>query len=327
MTRRRLPVVKEEMARLPKEPGLTAERLFADVFARLYPPGADLEKLRSEDANPAGNPGILAALEETADVFAKLAPTALHAPDLALDRSDASVHRLAQRIDRTTRDALLRGKTGEAPPLTQLVVHGAVYVGACIVRNHEGVWLVRSPLWESRVRLTSKAGVAELAPFSWWLRSLSDDEIDKGTLVDRYRTHVEEPRFDPSTLPVIASPDRALPTLMKVRYDLFYKYLRAHLPELADVGKDFPSPARFDELAFRSLAFALVGGGRILIAHGQTETGVVALFLSKSGFEKQHYYAAPKGASHRLEIDGERVRFVIESGGRVDVHETLFWGG
>src|SRR5258708_24777626 len=174
---------------------------------------------------------------------------------------------------------------GDAPPLlTHFVIHGTIYLGACIVKNHGASWLVRNPLWESRVRLESRAGTAEISPFAWWLKSLSDEEIGKATLLDRYRTHVEVPTFDPSTLAVIAPPDRRLPRLERVRYDLFYKYLKAHMPELSDVGDDFPSPERFAELGFRWLEFVLVGEGRVLIVHGPTEHGIAALFLSKKGF-------------------------------------------
>jgi len=145
--------------------------------------------------------------------------------------------------------------------LVTLVTHGALYVGACVVREHGGTWQVRRPLWESTVRLVSRAGTGELAVFHWWLKALSDDEIDHPRLADRYRTHVEVPTFDAERLPVIAPPDRRLPRLVKVRYDMLFKHLRAHLPELRDVGADFPSPERLDEMALSRLDFALLGGG------------------------------------------------------------------
>lgn len=301
---------------------MTAERLFKKVFHGLYPPNADLAKIRATDANPSNNPGILAGLDETAALFAKLAPEALGVPDLVLDRSDASVHRLAPLLTLERRAKLLEQPTAAPPLLAHVVIHGAVYVGACIVRNHGGKWLVRSPLWETLVELDSRAGVAHIAPFAWWLRALSDEEIGRSTLLDRYRTHVETPTFDPTTLPIIAPPDRRLPRLEKVRYDLLYKYLRAHLPELKDVGADFPSPERFEELGFRWLEPRLVGEGRILVLVGPTRTGVAALFLSKSGFLKQHYYETTEPAP-RLEVDGDRLRFVLGA----DIHETFFWGG
>jgi hypothetical protein len=215
-------------------PPLTAERLFERFFAPLYPPEAlaDLAAFRAVDANPAQNPAIFAQLDEVARVFAHLAPAALDAPDLALDFSDASVHRLGRLITRDKRDAWLApGPPGEPPLVVKLVTHGALYLGACVVKSHGGAWLARRPLWELMVRLTSRAGTGDLALFHWWLKALSDEEIDRGLLADRYRTHVEVPTFDPAALAVIAPPDRRLPRLAKVRYDLLYKHLRAHLPE------------------------------------------------------------------------------------------------
>src|SRR6185369_4681082 len=237
---------------------LTAARLFERAFAPLYPPGVDLARLRETDENPAGNPAIFAQLDELATIFARLAPEALGAPELALDFTDASVHRLSRLLTRERRDAWIEGSR-----LVTLVTHGALYVGACVVRSHGGVWQVRRPLWESLVRLTSPAGTGDLAVFQWWLKALSDDEIDKDRLVDRYRTHVEVPTVDPGVLPLIAPPDRRLPRLAKVRYDLLYKHLRAHLPELRDVGADFPSPERFEEMGFQWLDFLLLGEGRM----------------------------------------------------------------
>lgn len=304
---------------------MTAERLFQKIFQGLYPPNADLAKIRSTDANPSNNPQILAGLDETAALFARLAPEALDAPDLVLDRSDASIHRLAPLLTLERRAKLLerRSENDAAPPLlAHFVIHGAVYVGACIVKNHGGKWLVRSPLWETMVELSSRAGVAHIAPFAWWLRALSDAEIGRSTLVERYRTHVETPTFDPETLPVIAPADRRLPRLEKVRYDVLYKYLKAHLPEMKDLGADFPSPARFEEMAFRWLEPRLLGGGRVLLLFGPTRAGATALFLGKDGFLKQHYYES-KAPSPRVEVEGERVRFVLGD----DVHETFFWGG
>ena len=70
---------------------MTPEELFQTHFAPLYPVGESLDDLRATDANPAGNPAILAKLQELASTFEKLAPVALGKPDLALARDDASV--------------------------------------------------------------------------------------------------------------------------------------------------------------------------------------------------------------------------------------------
>src|SRR4029079_4001406 len=128
--------------------------------------------------------------------------------------------------------------------------------------------------------LVSRAGRADLPIFHWLLKSLADPAGDVATTADgpihatradRARAYVEVPCARPEELPVIAPPDRELPRLSKVRYDVFYKYLRAHLPELRDVGEAFPSPERFTDFGFKHLSFDLVGGGRMLVVHGPTK--------------------------------------------------------
>src|SRR6185503_10295856 len=215
---------------------------------------------------------------------------------------------------------------GGPPLLVTLATHGALYVGACVVRSHGGVWQVRRPLWESLVRLTSRAGTGDLAVFHWWLKALSDDEIDKGRLVDRYRTHVEVPTFDPGSLAPIAHADRRLPRLTRVRYDLLYKHLRAHLPELRDVGADFPSPERFEEMGFSWLDFLLVGGGRMLLLHGPTDRGVHLFWLDQGGFVKSLFYPADAFPEHKVEVIGETIRVIVSIQGRPEAHEMLWWG-
>jgi hypothetical protein len=300
---------------------LTAERLFREQFLPLYPPGADLAQLRSTDANPARNPRILAQLDEIAAIFAKLAPQALGHPDLALDFSDASVHRLAAAVDRDRRDALIA--SGD---LVQLVTHGAVYVGSCVVRRHGGVWQVRSPLWESLVRLESRAGSANLALFQWWLKALSDDEVDEPRLADRYHLHVEVPAARPEELPLIAPPDRRLPRLKKVRYHTLHQHLAAHLPELRGLGDHFPSAERFAELAFHWLDFALVGGGRMLVMHGPTDAGVHVFWLDAAGFASAAFFACDALPEHRLEQRGDTLAIHLWRLGREELHPLLWWG-
>jgi len=308
---------------------LTAELLFERFFRPYYPKDVlfDLAKARSEDANPAKNPTIFTQIDEIADTFAKLAPEALDAKDLALDYSDASVHRLGAKITRDKRDAWLAKGPGGGPPfVVQFVTHGALYVGACVVKNHGGAWQVRRPLWESLVRLDSRAGTGDLSMFAWWLKALSDDEIDHARLVDRYRTHVEVPTFDADALPVIAPPDRRLPRLAKVRYDLLYKHLRAHLPEMKDVGDDFPSPERFAEMSFKWLDFVWLGGGRMLLLHGPTPEGVHLFWLDAKGFVKSAFYPADAFPAHVVETDGDKLRVIASIEGEMRVHEMLWWG-
>jgi hypothetical protein len=308
---------------------VTPEELFQKHFAPLYPAGESLDALRARDANPAGNPAILAKLDELASTFEKLAPVALAKPDLELARDDASVHRLAVLLDREARDRWANERREDgASTLAKVVVHGAVWVGACIVatRGDQARWRVRNPLWESRVELTSAAGVGDLAPFMWWLKALSDEEIERPSLGDRYRTHVEVPTFDAASLPVIAPPDRRVPRLAKVRYDALFRHLKAHVPEIASVGDDFPSPARLDELAFKWLEGRWLGGGRMLLLSGPTRDGFLAMWMSLRGFEKSAYFEADAGFTPIVDVDGDKVRFVVRSAGRDVVHEMLWWG-
>lgn len=315
---------------------VTAESLFREWFLPLYPEDAksDLGRARSVDANPANNPALLAHLDDAAAVFAANAPVALGLPAeaLNLDYSDASVHRLSAALTVAQRDRLIAmGTQGTADnALFNLVVHGASYVGACVVRSHGGRWAVRRPLWESLVYLESHLGQGELPVFHWWLKSLADDATI--TLADRYRTHVEVPRERPEKLAVlIADADRKLPRLKRPRYDMFYKYLRAHLPELRDVGEDFPSPERFEELRFEQLAFLVVGGGRMVIVHGHNEHGLHAFWMSKSGFEKSAFWPCdkfPEPIIRRSESPGgeDKIEVILSQDKQLKSFELLWWG-
>ena len=295
---------------------LTAEALFETVFLPQYPEDAkrDLGRMRSIDANPANNPSIAAHLVDAAERFVALA-----GKDLGLDFSDASVHRLSASLSAKKRDELR--DRGELFPY---VVHGAAYVGECIVRSHGARWSTRNPLWESLVALKSRAGEAELPVFHWWLKSLADDP--KATLADRYRAHVEIPTARPEELPILAPPDRNLPKLAKVRYDALYKYLRAHLPELRDVGEHFPSPERFEELAFESLSFFLVGGGRMLVITGRNEDGMHAFWLTKEGYEKSAFWPCDAFPAPILRPKDEKLEIILSRDGKPMSFEMLWWG-
>ncbi len=308
---------------------LTAEKLFREHLAKAYPPEvlADLDGARQADANPGKNPVFFAKLGDIAQAFVDVAPALFGDAELALDFSDASVHRLAAAITRARRDAWLAPTRPNGPSLITLVVtQGAIYVGACIVRNHGGTWQVRNPLWESRVELVSRAGTASLATFQWLMKALGDEEIDENRLADRYRINVELPTMDPARLPIIAPADRRLPRLARVRYDTLYKHLRAHLPELRDVGDDFPTPERFEELGFRWLDFTWLGDGRMLLAHGPGEQGVHLFWLDAAGFTKAAFYPADRAPEHRIELDGDVLRVTVSIDGAMRVHESLWWG-
>lgn len=347
--KKRLPVVSSTPA------PLTAERLFRERFLPLYPlqarTSAGLAALRAADANPSNNPAIFRALEETADLFANLAPHALGVTTLCLDRTDASIHRLSRELTTKARDKLFSARrdtasTNEPPLLIHFVAHAAIYIGACAVANHGGQWLVRSPLWETRVALASKAGKAEIAPFSWLLRCLSD-EGDTTTLADRYRTHVEVPFADVDSWPVLVDPHKRVPRLSgnPVRYDAVVRHWKAHLSGIQELGEDFPTPERFTELGFRWLEFLVVGAGRAVIVHGPArERGIHLFWLGQSGFMKAAYFdvdapaaSAEGGAaeSHRVTIEqaedpggaSQQVVLVsIAKGNEKIEHRMMWWG-
>lgn len=306
---------------------LTVDTLFREWFFPLYPEDAqrDLARARSEDANPAQNPSVTAHLADAADAFVRNVAAAIGS-DVALDFSDASVHRLSAALTPSVRDRLL-GEGEKGTPentLFNVVVHGAAYVGECIVRNHGGVWSVRRPLWESLVHLRSRAGEGDLAVFHWWLKSLADGA--SATLADRYRANVEVPCTEPEDLPVIAPPDRKLPRLGRVRYDVFHKYLRANLPELRDVGEHFPSPERLEDLKFKHLSFTLVGGGRMLVVSGPNKDGLHAFWLTKEGFEKAAFWPADAFPEPLLRAKDDKLEVVLSVGGQLRSFELLWWG-
>jgi hypothetical protein len=311
-------------------PTNNADALFRAYFFPLYPPDAqaDLAGARATDANPAGNPTIFTHLGDAADVFARQAP-ALFGPGMALDFTDASVHRLSAALTRDRRDAWAgAGEIGTPEnQLFNVIVHGAAYVGACVARAHGGTWSARRPLWESVVRLKSRAGDAELAIFHWWLKTLADEDLDRGvTLADRYRAHVESPTANPESLPVIAPPDRRLPRLVKPHYDTLYKWLKAHLPELRDVGEHFPSPERFEEFTFASLEFALVGGGRMLLVSGANAHGLHLFWLTASGYEKSAFFPCDSFPEPKAQVQADKIVAIVSVGGKQLVHEMLWWG-
>jgi len=167
--------------------------------------------------HPKGDPAqILLQIDSIAETFKRQAPSLLDLPAAVFDDSDSSIHRIAQALTRERRDFLLLSPTEaheQASLLSMLIIHGAVYVWRCIARNHGASWSFRQPLWESSVMLRSALGEGELHPFSWWVKSLADEEIDQTKLAYRYRSYVEVPCFDASALPVIVESQRAVPRL------------------------------------------------------------------------------------------------------------------
>jgi hypothetical protein len=307
-----------------------AEDLFLRYFFPLYPPDArtatDLARARSTDANPGRNRFILAHIEDASDRFVRGAGQ-LFGTDLGLDLSDASVHRLSAALSADVRDSWAsRGDPGTADNvLFNATVHGTAYVGSCIVAQHGGAWSVRRPLWESVVQLRSRAGQADLAIFHWWLKALAGD-AQGTTLADRYRAHVEVPCARPEELPVLVAVDRPLPRLNRPRYDTLHKYLRAHLPELRDLGQDFPSPERFESFSLQSIDVRLLGGGRMVLLSGLSSAGLHLFWLSAAGFEKSLFVACDPFPSPVLRVEGDRLILLTREGGRDETREMLWWG-
>jgi hypothetical protein len=313
---------------------VNAEQIFLRYFLPLYPPDAraDLARARSTDANLGRNPALIAHLDEAAERFVANAPALFGAGQgaLGLDGTDASVHRLGAALTPERRDAwAARGTEGGVDNvLFNAVVHGAAYVGACVVRGHGGVWGVRRPLWESVVRLRSRAGEADLAVFHWWLKSLGDD-AQGTTLADRYRAHVEVPCARPEELPpIVAGPPegRPLPRLSRPRYDLLHKYLRAHAPELRDLGADFPTAERFAELDFRWIDFHWLGGARMLLVAGASPKGLHLFWLTASGFDKSAFIACDAFPDPVVRVSDDRIVAMTSQGGTTRTHEMLWWG-
>jgi hypothetical protein len=318
---------------------MTPEDFFATYFLPLYPEDvrASAEVLlarRFVDENPAGNPRFAAHLADAAAFFVANAG-ALFGCDLGLDGSDESVHRLSAALTRDRRAAW----AAEGPPgtpanvLFNVVVHGAAYVGACIVKAHGGVWSVRRPLWESVVHLGSRLGEADLPVFHWWLKSLSDEALSaapgattSATLADRYRTYVEVPCADPATLAVITERARALPRLQTPTYDRLHKYFRAHLPEVRNLGKDFPTAERFAAFEFRWIEAHLVGGGRMVLLAGASPQGLHLFWLGVNGFEKGAFFASDAFPEPIVKLREERIAVMTSVGAVPQIYETFWWG-
>jgi hypothetical protein len=307
---------------------ITAERLFNGLLWPLYPDDvrADLEGYRARDANPAANPSISRQLSDAAERFVTLADMAFDAA-LSLDFSDASVHRLGDALTVERRTRWLKETAPDGlPVLVHLLIHGVAYLGECVVRNHGGTWAMRHPLWESRVRLVSRAGEGELAILSWWLKALADDEIGRATLAERYRRNVEVPCLEPDQMPVFITNDRKIPRLKHPSYDKLHKLVKAHLPELRDLGADFPSAERFAELSFEWLEAITLGGGRMVLFHGPSAQGVFLIWLDAGGFVKSAYYAADAFPEHVVQVDGDKLRLIAPLLDKNVIHEMLWWG-
>jgi hypothetical protein len=303
----------------------SADDIFQQYLLPLYPDDsrADLARARTTDANPSRNPSILAHIDEAASRFQSLMGKEL---GIALDGTDASVHRLGAALTSERRAQWLGAKGTAESPLVNFLVHGSLYVGRCAVRNHGGEWCVRRPLWETLVFLKSGVGELHMPPLHWLLKSLSDEELGRATLGDRYRMYVEEPGFDWMGLPVLAVQGKAPVRLKSGKYDVFYKYIKAHLAELRDLGPEFPTPERFDELRIQWLDAHWVGGGRLCLLVLLGATGLHLYWLDAAGFRKGMYIACESFPEPRVKLAGEKVEIVSSQNGRVVTQEFMWWG-
>jgi hypothetical protein len=322
-----------------------AHEILARYCLPLYPADAraDLPRARTTDANPANNPSVLAHLDEAAAAFVASAPAMFGAElagTLELDRSDASVHRLSAALTRARRDAwAAQGAPGSpGSVLFNVLLHGAAYVGACVVAGHGGTWGVRRPLWESVVRLKSHAGEGDLAVFHWWLKSLADDALPAtgaatapgggATLADRYRAYVEVPCTRPETWPVVIGRalESPLPRLKKPSYHTLHQYRVAHLTELRDLGADFPSAERFADLSLQWLDFHVLGGGRLVLMAGASRLGLHLFWVGAGGFEKSAFYPCEAMPEPVVRVKDDRITVMMQVDGEQRVHELLWWG-
>lgn len=309
----------------PHSPRLSAQQLFVDLFSPLYPP----DHRNTALAVPCSEPSVLARIDDVAETFRHLAPELLGLDRACLDGSDASVHKLGDALTRERRDALIPMPTPSMPGvslLATLVIHGSMYVGRCAVRNHGGAWLTVHPLWESSVRLETKLGTCDLSVFSWWLKSLSDEEVDRKPLGPRYRQHVEVPCFDSDSLPVIPSA-KPIPSIAYPTRDQLFAHLAEHAPGIRAPGDAFPTADRFAELELTSVDFEWVGGDRLLLMHGLGRRGGAHLFwMNEQGFVKSAYYPADRRPRHVVRVDGDILSVIVSIDGNARRHEMPWWG-
>ncbi len=162
------------------------------------------------------------------------------------------------------------------------------------------------------------------------MKSLADQDPDAGlpptTLADRYRTHVEIPCLDPDSLPRFLDADRRIPRLAKVRYASLHQHLRAHVPEIRDLGEHFPTAERFEAMRFEWLDLVVVGGGRMLLLFGPGEGGAHLVWVTAAGFEKSAHVPADAFPAPVLKLDGEKLCVLVQVDGKRVVHEMLWWG-
>ncbi len=326
------------MSYLPREGAvvavdpLSANSLLSQWFWPHYPDDVRRAPFlhRDVDANPGGNPQLAAVLSEAAALFVANAPGLLGEP-VTLD--DAGVAVLARRLDRALRDRWMAESDPKRPDnlFVQAVVHASAFLGEVLVRQHQGRWELRRPMWESVVHRPAPQGGA-ISPFHWLLKSLADDAIDDAALAVRWRLHVLQPAANPDTFPVITTAKR-LPDLKAPTYDLLVKYLHAHLEGLRDLGEGFPNAPDFTARAYSALRFTPLHGGRVLALHGQTRDtperpGVVEVhWLSAAGHDHTDTIPSDAGVPYfGRAVTADTLEITVGWQGKPHTHALTFRG-
>jgi len=196
---------------------MAATSLFEAYFRSLYPPDQrDESRAITAPVRPTrtpAQPALLAELDEVAALFARLAPEAFGRGDLALDFSDASVHRLGafRRSHRARPRSSHGAPPGDCAPIVQVVVH-ARSTSAGASSNDMRTWACAGRL-ESVVAAPIARGGGGPHAVPLVVEVVADDEIDKAGLVARYRSTRSSGRRRARAPPAIVTErlDRALP--------------------------------------------------------------------------------------------------------------------
>ncbi len=310
----------------------SAEALLSRWFWPHYP--EDVRRApflhRDVDANPGGNPSLSAVLPEAAALFVANAPGLLGE---AVTLDDAGVAVLARRLDRSLRDRWMAESDPTRPDnlFVQALVHAAAFLGEVLVQHHHGRWELRRPMWESVVHRPAPLR-GSIAPFHWLLKSLADDAVDTAPLAVRWRLHVVQPAADPDGFVVLTSA-KSLPDLKAPTYDLFVKYLHAHLKTLRDVGEGFPSPQEFTEKGYGALRCTPLHGGRVVALHGQTRStpehpGVVDVhWMSEAGHDHTDTIPADHGVPYfGRAVTADTLEITVGWQGKPHTHALTFRG-
>ena len=95
---------------------------------------------------------------------------------------------------------------------------------------------------------------------------------------------------------------------------------------IRDLGRDFPSAERWDELELKWLDFIWVGGGRQLLIAGASKSGLHLFWLGPSGFLKSAFYLTDAFPDPVVRVNGDRITLVFRHEAS-DRHAELLWWG